>query len=167
MKSSGGWKPTVIGRRRDNGAIVYGFEHADGAKSSAGETESLFSSSQFVENLIARFNGSKAEVERVLYDGPATIVFWSDGSKTVAKRAAGEPYDEHVGFLAAFVKRFLTGSQIRKIIARAERRNVPPKGAVEAVVDFGHFVKGATDVFREAVDAAISDALGKEDGDGR
>lgn len=32
-------------------------------------------------------------IERVIFNAPATIVFWLDGSKTVVKAQNGEPFD--------------------------------------------------------------------------
>lgn len=32
-------------------------------------------------------------IKRVIFNAPATIVFWIDGSKTVAKAQNGEPFD--------------------------------------------------------------------------
>lgn len=44
-------------------------------------------------------------VDRILKCGPATIVFWSDGSKTVVKRMADEPNNDHYAFCAALAKK--------------------------------------------------------------
>lgn len=32
-------------------------------------------------------------IKRVIFNAPATFVFWIDGSKTVAKAQNGEPFD--------------------------------------------------------------------------
>lgn len=44
------------------------------------------------------------EIERVIFNDPATIVFWKDGSKTVVK-ASNEPFDEEKGLAMAIVKK--------------------------------------------------------------
>lgn len=44
--------------------------------------------------------------EKVIYNDPATIIFWNDGTKTVVKAHDGDQYDPVVGFLLAVMKRF-------------------------------------------------------------
>lgn len=45
-------------------------------------------------------------IERVIFNDPATIVFWSDGTKTVVK-AHGEVFDEEKGLAMAIAKKAL------------------------------------------------------------
>lgn len=55
---------------------------------------------------------------RILRNGPATIVFWPDGTKTVVKRAPDEPDNEYVAFTAALaIKIFGSNSALKRIIA--------------------------------------------------
>lgn len=52
-----------------------------------------------------RGNGpAKPEIERVIFNDPATIVFWKDGTKTVVK-ANNEKFDKEKGLLAAIAKK--------------------------------------------------------------
>lgn len=54
---------------------------------------------------------------RILRHGPATIVFWSDGTKTVVKRAPDEPDNEYTAFTAALAIRiFGSNSKLKKIV---------------------------------------------------
>ena len=46
------------------------------------------------------------KIENVIFNGPATIVFWSDGTKTVVK-CNNDPYDKEKGLAMAIVKKFL------------------------------------------------------------
>lgn len=46
------------------------------------------------------------EIENVIFNGPATIVFWSDGTKTVVK-CNNDLYDKEKGLAMAIVKKFL------------------------------------------------------------
>lgn len=46
-------------------------------------------------------------ISRVLYNPPATVVFWSDGTKTVAKCAPHERYDREKGLAIACAKKLL------------------------------------------------------------
>ena len=60
-------------------------------------------------NAIARFNGRPA-IERVIFNDPATIVIWSDGSKTVVKCQDGDTYSEEIGLAMCIAKKYLGNS---------------------------------------------------------
>lgn len=45
-------------------------------------------------------------IEKVIFNDPATIIVWKDGSKTVVK-ANGEDYDPEKGFAMALAKKYL------------------------------------------------------------
>ena len=47
------------------------------------------------------------EVVDVIFNDPATIVFWSDNTKTVVKTQDGESYDPEKGMAMAFCKKFM------------------------------------------------------------
>lgn len=47
---------------------------------------------------------SPREIERVIFNRPATIVFWKDGTKTVVVRQKGDRYDKEKGLAMAIVK---------------------------------------------------------------
>lgn len=49
---------------------------------------------------------NRLEIEKVIFNEPATIVFWSDGSKTVVK-CANEEFDKEKGLAMAICKRVL------------------------------------------------------------
>lgn len=45
-------------------------------------------------------------IKKVIFNDPATIVFWLDGSKTVVKCQEGDTYDKEKGLAMAFVKKY-------------------------------------------------------------
>ena len=45
------------------------------------------------------------QIQNVIFNDPATIVFWNDGTKTVVK-AENEPYDPEKGLAMAIAKKF-------------------------------------------------------------
>ena len=58
-------------------------------------------------------------VKRVIYDGPATIVFWEDGTKTVVKLADGDRPDLEKGLAMACAKKlFGNKGSYRKVFDR-------------------------------------------------
>ena len=46
-------------------------------------------------------------IDKVIFNNPATIVFWTDGEKTVVKAQNDEPYDPEKGLAMAITKRAL------------------------------------------------------------
>lgn len=48
-------------------------------------------------------------IKDVRFSPPATIVFWSDNTKTVVKAQNGEPFDAEKGLMACIIKR-ITGN---------------------------------------------------------
>lgn len=55
--------------------------------------------------ILMKFSASDP-IKKVLFRDPATIVFWSDGTKTVVK-ASNEEYDPEKGLAMAISKKFL------------------------------------------------------------
>ena len=52
--------------------------------------------------------------KKVIFNDPATIVFWSDGTKTVVKCREGETFDKWTGLAMAIAKR-VYGSRFHHI----------------------------------------------------
>lgn len=56
-------------------------------------------------------------VSKIIFNPPATIVFWEDGTKTVVKCSAEDEFNEYYGLLAALGKKvYESNSQIKKLI---------------------------------------------------
>lgn len=51
------------------------------------------------------------EAMRVIYSFPATVVFWSDGTKTVVRCGENDEYDEEKGIAMAFCEKVLGNKQ--------------------------------------------------------
>lgn len=47
------------------------------------------------------------DIDRVIFNNPATIVFWKDGTKTVVKANGGDVFNPEVGLMACFTKKAL------------------------------------------------------------
>lgn len=57
------------------------------------------------------------QIKNVIFNDPATIIFWMDGSKTVVKCMQGYEFDAYTGFMAAVCKKlFGSSSAVRKIV---------------------------------------------------
>jgi hypothetical protein len=49
----------------------------------------------------------KPTIKRVMFNPPATIIFWSDDTKTVVKCQEGDTYNPETGFALAYLKKLL------------------------------------------------------------
>lgn len=62
--------------------------------------------------------GKNYKVKRIIYNNPATIVFWEDGTKTVVKKAKGEKFNKYNAFCAALAKKLYgNNSRVNAIVA--------------------------------------------------
>lgn len=51
-------------------------------------------------------------VDRIIFNDPATIVFWQDGTKTVVKCQKGQTFNPYFGFCAAIAKKLYGNNSI-------------------------------------------------------
>lgn len=65
----------------------------------------------------AEFDSNPFGIDHVIFNGPATIVFWTDGTKTVVKCAKGENDDKKTSILWAYAKKICgTSSHMNKVL---------------------------------------------------
>lgn len=58
-------------------------------------------------------------ISRVIFNNPATIVYWTDGTKTVVKCQPGDTFSAETGLMAAMLKRFMgNDNSYNKVINR-------------------------------------------------
>ena len=72
--------------------------------------------------------GTDLKVTKVIYHNPATIVFWSDGTKTVVKCGKDDTYDKEKGFYIACTKKLFGNDykavgRMNKALEMAEDKN--------------------------------------------
>lgn len=58
------------------------------------------------------------EIKKVIFNKPATIIIWSDNSKTVVKCEEGETYDKEKGFLLCWIKGIKGSKTLQKELAK-------------------------------------------------
>lgn len=69
-------------------------------------------------NYQLQINPAPLEVKNVIFNYPATIVFWSDGTKTVVKCAKQDEYDIEKGLAMAICKKLLGDSEFKHTFKR-------------------------------------------------
>ena len=68
--------------------------------------------------------GMMTKAVRVIYNPPATIVFWADGSKTVVKCDKDDVYDPKYGLALCYMKKALGSSRAFNDALRAGREEL-------------------------------------------
>lgn len=68
----------------------------------------------------ASLNYKYPSIMKVVINHPATIVFWSDGTKTVVKCAKNERFDAEKGVAMAIAKKFLPKQYGKKLTAMTD-----------------------------------------------
>ena len=59
----------------------------------------------FLNSIYGRSSSNIPEIKNVIFNDPATIVFWEDGTKTVVKCQDGDEFDPEKGLAMAIVKK--------------------------------------------------------------
>lgn len=110
------------------------------------------------------WNKKKLEIKKVIFNDPATIVFWSDGAKTVVK-CDKETFDPEKGLAMAIAKKFLGNqgnyyNEFKKWLPELQETEVTTLYADgNPVTDI---LKDISDGITRAI-AVPKDKLGKED----
>ena len=65
-------------------------------------------------------------IKKVIFNNPATIVIWSDGTKTISKCSPNDTFDKMKGFLTCYYKKIsdTTNSQFSKLYDKFEQSDV-------------------------------------------
>lgn len=63
----------------------------------------------------------KLEIVDVIFNGPATIVFWRDGTKTVVKCTKGDTFSEDTGVALCIAKKMM-GDSFHRVLKDAVKK---------------------------------------------
>ena len=103
----------------------------------------------------------KYGVKEIIYHDAATIVYWTDGTKTVVKCNENDEYSEYAGFVAAVAKKMYGGANAinrlidSKKVIRGNGLCQPfrPKTTLEEIFD--NALKNVTGAFKSPMDPLI------------
>lgn len=88
------------------------------------------------------------DIEKVIFNDPATIVFWADGTKTVVKCGEEDIYDCQTGLLMCIAKKaFGNTGKFNDIL----REWIPETEGWERPIDFEEVMNGAFDAIRNGL----------------
>jgi hypothetical protein len=99
-------------------------------------------------NIIYGYHPNPMSIKNVIFNNPATIVFWEDGTKTVVKAQDGDVYDPEKGLAMAITKKALGNkgnycNELKKWLEKYEPSDGPTVINLQIVGD----------KYREALDA--------------
>ena len=80
-------------------------------------------SSRIISNMINKLPTMNPRYfpKKIIYNNPATIVFWKDGTKTVVKKAPNEKFNTYHAFCAALAKKiFGNNSRVNAVVKSGE-----------------------------------------------
>lgn len=86
-----------------------GFKETDIAKQIAIVTGRCSGKTQYGLELAKAYSGYyyRFQPKKIIFNGPATIVLWDDGTKTVVKCQDGDTFDKENGIALCFMKKSL------------------------------------------------------------
>lgn len=61
-------------------------------------------------------SGDEVYIKSVIYNDPAIIVFWNDGTKTTAVAHGGDTFDSEKGLLVATMKKILGSEFVSRLL---------------------------------------------------
>ena len=88
------------------------------------------------KNDIVLFGMCRVSIRKVIFNDPATIVLWSDGTKTVVKCGPEDSYDMEKGLAMAIVKKMAgNDNRFHKVFKQYPKKKKKEPGSVGAIAD--------------------------------
>lgn len=110
--------------------------------------------------IINHWTGHLPTIKDVIYNGPATIVFWSDGSKTVVKCQEDDDYDPEKGLAMAIAKKALGN---KGNYCNIFKKWLPEEDSANAYVGLGLDASAFTEKLYKLADSIGYELLKKKD----
>lgn len=88
------------------------------------------------KNDIALFGMCRVSIRKVIFNDPATVVLWSDGTKTVVKCGPEDKFDTEKGLAMAIVKKMAgNDSSFHKVFKQYTKKKKKEPGSVGSITD--------------------------------
>ena len=84
-------------------------------------------------------------IDRVIFNDPATVILWNDGSKTVVKRSDDDIWDSEKGFCMAIIKKLYGNTSFIKRFMEPEE-DIQILTVEEACENLKNFGKKLNDI---------------------
>lgn len=107
---------------------------------------------QAKKNDIVKFGMCSVSIRKVIFNDPATIVLWSDGSKTVVKCGPEDTYDMEKGLAMAIVKKMAgNDNRFHKVFKQYPKKKKKEPGSVGSIMDMMAGLNQAAAITTETV----------------
>ena len=94
------------------------------------------STEQAKKNDIVRFGMCSVSIRKVIFNDPATVVLWSDGTKTVVKCGPEDSFDMEKGLAMAIVKKMAgNDNRFHKVFKQYTKKKKKEPGSVGSISD--------------------------------
>lgn len=104
------------------------------------------------KNDTVRFGMCNVSIRKVIFNDPATIVLWSDGSKTVVKCGPEDTYDMEKGLAMAIVKKMAgNDNRFHKVFKQYPKKKKKEPGSVGSIMDMMAGLNQAAAITTETV----------------
>ena len=104
------------------------------------------------KNDIVKFGMCSVCIRKVIFNDPATVVLWSDGTKTVVKCGPEDTYDMEKGLAMAIVKKMAgNDNRFHKIFKQYSKKKKKEPGSVGAIADMMAGLKQAAAITTESM----------------
>ena len=88
----------------------------------------ILTTRQYAKTLATAFNQARLRIDipsmidRVIFNNPATIIIWKDGSKTIVKKSEDDQWDPEKGFCMAIIKKLYGHTSFMKKYIETEEK---------------------------------------------
>lgn len=88
------------------------------------------------KNDIVRFGMCNVSIRKVIFNDPATVVLWSDGTKTVVKCGPEDNFDMEKGLAMAIVKKMAgNDNRFHKVFKQYSKKKKKDPGSIGSISD--------------------------------
>lgn len=120
------------------------------------------STEQAKKNDIVRFGMCSVSIRKVIFNDPATVVLWSDGTKTVVKCGPEDKFDTEKGLAMAIVKKMAgNDSSFHKVFKQYTKKKKKEPGSVGSITDMMAGLNQAAAIATKTVHELAHMAAGK------
>lgn len=91
---------------------------------------------QAKKNDIVKFGMCSVSIRKVIFNDPATIVLWSDGTKTVVKCGPEDTFDMEKGLAMAIIKKMAgNDNRFHKVFKQYTKKKKKEPGSIDSISD--------------------------------
>lgn len=88
------------------------------------------------KNDIVKFGMCSVSIRKVIFNDPATVILWSDGTKTVVKCGPEDSFDMEKGLAMAIVKKMAgNDNRFHKVFKQYTKKKKKEPGSIGSIMD--------------------------------